>query len=272
MYNFIYKFKISTDAIIALIEAKKLNFRIVCNATNIHPSYFSRVVKGNAFFSQNQIFKISQFLELPDEPFEFLILLLNHDLAEQTPEKNFYLKKIRAIHDSKLKVSKNMKVNVVEESPDMQKHKIERYYASAITALIHMYLTIPKYQKDPKEILKKVLISEKKLEDEMTKLSELKLIEIQNHKIIKVQNTIHLDESSHLSFQNHINWRLKTIQNLENKEPQLADYHLSVVISANEETKHKLKQILRDAVLTLQKEVIACEQPTDIYHIQMDLF
>ncbi len=115
-------------------------------------------------------------------------------------------------------------------------------------------------------------MSETKLNQELDKLHALGMIELKNTKVIKVRDSIHLDENSKLSFKNHINWRLKCIQNLEMHEAQKDDYHLSVVFTADANTKHALKQILRKTVMEIKETVDQCKEPTDVYQIAMDLY
>jgi uncharacterized protein (TIGR02147 family) len=264
----IYEYKSITEAIKGLVEAKNLNFRRVSEATGIHASYFSRVMKGLGSFSQAQVFLIAKALALKPTETDYFFLLWQAQEAQNNEEKEFFKDKIRKIREQELKVSKQIQVRPIEED----KGRMEIYYSEAVTAMVHMLLTIGEYRRDPIKISKKIGIGESKLETELKKLESLGLIKRNKTNLTEVQETIHLDEDSSLSFRNHINWRLKTIQNLEKQAPISGDYHLSVAFTADEETKFRIKEILREAVIRAQKAVGDCKDNREIYYLAMDLF
>jgi uncharacterized protein (TIGR02147 family) len=266
----IYEYKNINEAINSLIESKNLNFRRVCEAAEIHASYFSRVMKGAGSFSQQQIFRIAHSLSLSAVETDYLFLLWQGQEAQNAEEKEFFKNKIRKIREAELKVLKqlgNAMPNIQED-----RAKLEIYYSESVTAMVHMLLTIAEYRREPSKICKKIGVSEGKLEQELKKLESLNLIQRNKLEILSVQESIHLDEDSSLSFRNHINWRLKTIQNLEKQTPVGGDYHLSVAFTADEETKFRLKQVLRNAVIEAQKIVSDCKDNREIYYLTMDLF
>ncbi|MBK7961745.1 MAG: hypothetical protein IPK04_11445 [Bdellovibrionales bacterium] len=47
---------------------------------------------------------------------------------------------------------------------------------------------------------------------------------------------------------------------------------LSVVFSADDETKTKLKKLLREAIVNAQALVGTCDKPTDVYQLMIDLY
>lgn len=266
----IYDFNNQNNAILALIKAKGTNFRRVCEACLIHPSYFSRAMKSEASLSQQQIFRIAGFLEMTKPQKDYLFLLWNRQEAQDKEEREFFAQKIREHQEEKQKVSGKIKAKII--SAEERKSQLEAYYSEAITALVHMYLTLPRFKNQPDLLGKELGLTSDKLTIELEKLEALGLIRRENSKVTRVEDSIHLPEDSTLSFLNHVNWRLKTIQEIERRSPRAGDYHLSVVFSGDEEIKFKLKQVLRDAVIKAQGLVGNCENPTHVFHMMMDLF
>lgn len=266
----IYDFKDQNQAILALLRSRKTNFRTASTACQIHPSYFSRALKGEAPFSQQQIFRLAEFLELNDRQKDYLLLLWNFRESQGRDEKSFFLNKIQKIQEENQKVSNRIKAKIV--SAEERRIQLELYYGEALTALIHMHLTISKFRSQPALLEQHLGISTKKLNAELEKIEGLGLIIRSSGKITQVEDSIHLPEESSLSFVNHINWRIKAIQEIERREPKDGDYHLSVVFSASEETKLKLKQVLRSAVIEAKNLVGECSTPTQVFHLMMDLF
>lgn len=270
MHENIYSFNNLTDSLFWLLKSRKHSFRDVSLGCNIHPSYFSRAMKDDAAFSQQQIFKITSYLKLNEEEIDYIFLLWNKSLAQTSEEKIFFKTKIQELQEEQQKVSARLKEDT--ENPAIQKERMETYYEDITTAIIHMYLTIPEFKESPEKILNNLIISPKKLTNEIEKLEKLGLIKFNNKKIQIVKQQIHLDPKSKLCASNHIQWRLKTIQKLNQREDDSKDLHLSVAISIDEESKNQIKKILREAILSIQKTVNICTDPQDIHYLMIDLF
>lgn len=270
MHNNTYEFKSHVDLIKWQIRQQNLNFRRVSKLTGIHPSYFSRVMKGIGRFSQMQLFLVADLLKFSEEQKNFLVLLWNYSESTLPTEKLFFKKKIAEVRDQKLKVSANISVPVID--PIHTKIQLESYYNNAITAEIHMLLTLPQYCNNLEALRDRVRLSPAKFEKELQKLKETGLIEMSNGKINKIQQNLHLDEDHPLSQRNHINWRLQSIQNLEVDSPAQFDYHLSAVFSCDEQGKSQIRDSLRKAVIAAQKIASQCTHNNEVYHLVIDLF
>jgi hypothetical protein len=270
MHNNTYEFKSYIDLVKWQIRQQNLNFRQVSKLTGIHPSYFSRVMKGIGRFSQMQLFLVADLLKFSEEQKNFLVLLWNYSESTLPTEKLFFKKKIAEIRNQKLKVSANISAPVVD--PIHNNTQLEAYYSNAITAEIHMLLTLPQYYNNLEDLRKRVRLSSAKFEKELQKLREAGLIEINNRKVSKIQQNLHLDEEHPLSQRNHINWRLQSIQNLEADSPGQFDYHLSAVFSCDEQSKSQIRDILRKAVIAAQKIAEQCSNNNEVYHLVIDLF
>lgn len=265
----IYEFNDLNDCIKYQFRIRKLNFSRVSHATDIHPSYFSRVMKAKASFSQNQIFKIGNFLKLEEEEVDFLFLLLQKQLAGNPAERQFFEKRIRRVQNEKLNISRNMDAKVLQLHGQTGWGD---YYTEAMTTMVHMYLTMPEYQKMPTRILEKLNLTQEKLSQELGKLQSLGIIEMKGSKIIAVRDSIHLAEESPWSAINHINWRLKSIQQLEQRTNDKSNYHLSAVFTLDEETKHLLKQKLRQLALEAKLMVDGTASSDRVCKLIVDLF
>lgn len=268
MSNIIYENETLEMAILGLLKSRNTRAKHLATQCGIHSSYLSRFLKGQANLSQNQVFKISQFFELPPNEYKFLRLLWNYSIAEDHRERTFFKKQILEFKNQMLSVSN--KAPSSHEIKDTVKHG--EYYRSSVTAIIHIHLTLPKFRLQPKLILSRLGISPEKLESELNKLAELKLIKMKNGNIIHVEDTIHLPENSELSTQNHINWRLQCIHEMQTNSLAQSDYHLSAAFSCTEETKFKIKQLLRDTVIKVRSLVQEDKQATEVYKIHMDLY
>jgi uncharacterized protein (TIGR02147 family) len=247
-----------------------VSYRSLAMAALMHGSYFSRVMKGGAIFSQSQLYLIGKNLKLNSEEIDFLLLMGEMNNSGNQEHQNFLRTKLTKIQKQKSRLLNKFK----EQSQELSQNEIDLYYREAITAIVHMLLTLKKYRDSPASIIKRTFITEVKLESELRKLESLNLIERdEDGDITVLKSNVHLDESDPASVQNHINWRLQTINHLNMRGNDPNDYHLSASFSCNEKTKAKIKKIFKDFVVEAQHAVRSSKGGTqELYHINMDLF
>ncbi|MBQ49954.1 MAG: hypothetical protein CMP10_21420 [Zetaproteobacteria bacterium] len=263
----VYDFDDYRVLIRATTKWQDISFKVICSSTQLHSSWFSRVMSGNADFSEEQLYKIGKVFKFRDEELEFFLLLGAQGRSGCKRHQSFLRKKVKAIQDHHRKVAKKLE-KVCGNIPDAN---IAMYYQDAITAKIHILLTVDRYAQNPKLISRKLGISERKVEAQLSLLVKLGLITYDG--VISVLKTsIHLDESHACSTTNHKNWRLETINYLTRNEPLPSDYHLSAVFSCDEDTKVLIKEKLRQTVVEIQKIVGSATQVEESYYIGLDVF
>ncbi len=245
-----------------------ITYKSLSSSTRIHTSYFSRVMQRKADFSIDQTFLIGSVLKLGEDEIEYLLLIHEYECSSLKEHKSYVHKKIKKIRNEKLKLLNKL----TEETNELSKEDISIYYQSSITAKIHMYLTIDKYRLSPNLILKKLLITEARLNQELNKLMTLNLIDYDKGIIILKSKSVHLDEANPNSVQNHINWRLESINHLGQRNSNPSDYHLSAVFSCDEESKIKIKDEFKKFIVKVQNTVQNSKQVDDVYFIGLDLY
>jgi hypothetical protein len=280
MLDTIYDFNSLNSLVEARLRSRHINYRAASLACEIHPSYFSRAMKAQVSLSQNQLFRILSFLNLSEKQKDYAFLLWQYEGAQGRDEKNFFSQKIKQIQEENQKITRRIKANIFNS--EERKIQLDTYYREAVTALVHMYLTIPSFRNDPESICAPLGIPYRKLTDEIEKLEKLSLVTRRDPKqcppgqvkihLSHVEESIHLPEESLLAAANHVNWRLKTIQSIQARDPKPNDLHLSVVFSADDEVKTKLKKLLREAIVNAQALVGTCDKPTEVYQLMIDLY
>ncbi len=245
-----------------------ITYKALSTSTRIHTSYFSRVMQRKADFSIDQVFLIGSILKLGEDEIEYFLLIHEYESSSLNEHKAFVHKKIKKIRNEKLKLLNKL----TEETNELSKEDISIYYQSSITAKIHMYLTIDKFRLSPNLIAKKLFISDARLGQELNKLKTLNLIVYENDIIVLKSKSVHLDEANPNSVQNHINWRLESINHLGQRNSNPSDYHLSAVFSCDEESKIKIKDEFKKFIVKVQNTVQSSKQVDDVYYIGLDLY
>lgn len=268
--NFIYNYKAIIPLVIALIKLKKLNYRLVSNFTNIHASYFTRVIKGDAKFSQQQIFSILKIFDLSESEIDYAILLWQLDQAVSSDEQKYFKNKI----EQKQKEVKQLKrrLNAKEIEPIQVTDTLVNYYDDPLTSIIHMFLTIDKFKNNSSLILEKIDIDKTTLQSELLKLNSLNLIRLKNDVITHVEDSVHLPQESIYSKRNHTNWRLKTIFNLQSSYKNSSDYNFSAIFTGDEKLKQSIQKAILDSIVEIGNQVEKCKNADEVYHLGFDLW
>jgi hypothetical protein len=257
------------DIIIKLSKDQKISYKSLAQSANIHTSYFSRVMGDNADFSGSQLFLIGKSLGLNEWEMEYFLLLGEYFSSSTSDHKNYLKNKI--VETQKLRQKVISQLNDVET--EFSDTHIATYYQEAVTAKIHMLLTIAKFRKNPLLICNKIMIPEHKLHMELQKLQSLGVISVNDDDEISVDKFhIHLDESSPVSPDNHVNWRLETIQYIKRRTPRPSDYHLSAAFSCDEKTKLKIKEMFKKFVIQAQKATSETKGQPEVQYISFDLY
>lgn len=223
---------------------------------------------NKADFSDEQLYLIGKALKLREEELEFFLLLGAWARSSQCRHKSYLQGKIEKIQKKMQRVIDKLE-NVYTE---VSEKDIADYYKATITAKIHIFLTIDKYRDNPNLLVKKLAISENRLQIELRKLEELGLINISQGKIQILKYGIHLDDSHPISKENHKNWRLETMHYLTKNEPKPLDYHLSATFSCDEKAATQIKEEVKRCVVKIQSLVNKCQSSDEVYFIGLDIY
>jgi transcriptional regulator with XRE-family HTH domain len=246
----------------------KISQKSLAQSAGIHTSYFSRVMSDGTDFSPSQLYLIGKDLGLQEWELDYFLLLGEHSSSGNHSHKSFLKSKIIEIQEKRSKVISEMK----DVDTEFSEEYTREYYREAVTAKVHMFLTIEKFRKNPILLCQKILIPEFKLQIELEKLHTLGIIEILEDEIRLIKFNVHLDESSSISPNNHINWRLESISTIQKRTPRPSDYHMSAVFSTDENGKIRIKELFKKFILDAQKVASQVKDQEDVFHLGFDLY
>ena len=247
----------------------KLSFKKISDRAKIHTSYFSRVMNGQADFSEEQLYKLGLVLNLDFDSIDFFQLLGSLSRSGCFEHKAFVQQKINEL---RLKHS-NLHQELSDVHTNLNEEEIQTYYRDVINGMVHMYLTIPKFRHNPQEIATVLGISQTKLENTLKTLGSLGIVtKDDSNNLTVTKKSIHLDDKHPMSSTNHTNWRVHSLSNLTKRDPDPSDYHLSACFSANPTTKIKIVNILKNAIVESQSLVNDNTQTSNVYFLGIDVY
>jgi uncharacterized protein (TIGR02147 family) len=264
MNVFIYSEPI--ELILGFIEENKSLGKIktrMARAANCKLSYFSNVLTGKANLTMDQAFGLSRFMGLSEAETEFFLVLVQESRAgtfEFRQHLNFRMKDLRQT-EFKLsrKLSKNEKLTI---------EQVKTYYSSWHYQAMHMLLTIPKFGRI-ENLADRLNLSLELILAKLKVLEQLGLAEKKGEYWKAVLKDIHIPIHDPSSLGNQIQWKMQSIQDLQN--PNTDGLHYSAVHSLSLNDIQKMKAMIMEFI-EQSRELVKSSQEEDIINFQIDFF
>jgi transcriptional regulator with XRE-family HTH domain/DNA-binding IscR family transcriptional regulator len=246
----------------------RFTFEKMAEACGVQKTYLSKVLNSSAHLNPDQLFASCDYLKLSAGETEFLLLVRESQVALNAKRVALLNAKIKAIHDEHLKTESA--IDVVSEGL-VENHRWE-YYTDTDLQLVHLFLTVPAFAKDPESICEKIGISKSRLENILLKLQKWELVRFEAGGYKAKDPKMHLSEDSPVFLTFGILNRIKTIEKLrQTKIEKSDDYFFSVVFSAESKYQNKLKKKILDLLRQTQSDVSSAK-PEEVYQFNIDLF
>lgn len=209
-------------------------------------SYLSQVLNGNSELTPDQAMAATDFLNLnTDESDYFFLLVLFSRSATQKLKLNLK-SKLENIKNGQLKTSKVLtkldnKLNLAQR---------DRYYSDANMASVHTLTASSKFQ-SAELISKRLNLSLQTVNQNLSWLIDQGLVEYKNGKYTHTGQSIHLPSESIHNHVNHLNWRLRAVQN----SMDLESIHYTSVFAIAEKDWDKLRSDLIEFIKQQRKKI-----------------
>lgn len=246
----------------------RFTFEKMALACGIQKTYLSKVLNTAAHLNPDQLYAACENLKLSSLETEFLLLLRESELAVNSKRSALLKAKVEKVRNDNLKIAS---VIQVAKDGSIDKYKWE-YYTDIDLQLVHMFMTIPSFAADPKQICQKIGINSARLQTILLALQSWQIVKFENGSYIVSDPKLHLAEDSPVFLAFGILNRIKTIEKIrQSKTDKGDDYFFSVIFSASKGIRAKFKKKLLDVLKELQGEVIASKSE-EIYQLNIDFF
>ncbi len=246
----------------------RFTFEKMALACRIQKTYLSKVLNSPAHLNADQLFAACEYLKLNPTETEFMLLLRESEIATNSKRAGLLKAKIIKIRNANLKTESAIQISK-DSSIDNNKWD---YYTDIDLQLVHMFMTIPVYAKDPHQICQKIGINSTRLQSILLKLQSWQIIRFQDSIYHVSDPKLHLPEDSPVFLAFGILNRVKTIEKIrQSKIDRDNDYFFSVIFSANKKLQSKFKRKLLDVLKDLQSEVVNSKSE-EIYQLNIDFF
>ena len=237
--------------------------KALAEGINCQVAYITHVLSGDNQFSLEQAEAAARYFSLTKEETEYLILIVQHNRAGTTELRQLFERLLREQREKHNLLKERLKIKETLSREDQVS-----YYSSWQYSAVHMALTVPKFRTVEK-IAERLQLSPQRVLEILEFLTSRGLATKTLNQYQTKSPFLHLEKNSPLISQHHNNWRIRTLQSLD--EQKHDDLHYSLAFSVAEEDLPKLRERLTKA-LEECAEIIRPSKEEDVACLCLDLF
>jgi hypothetical protein len=244
----------------------KVTYQKLAEIMRIQKSYLSKVMAKGASLSKDQLYLFSQHINLSSSEMDYLFLLLDIERCGIEELKNKLVNKAQLISLSNTQSDAYLN----KDKAELDTAKMNEYYLNAENQLVHLALSISRYQQDIEGLKKDLKLSSSQFTKIIILLERLDLIQVNEDDVTLKKSNLHLapDSPYFESWKNQ--FTLKAFEwnkTLEEKDK----YNFTVSFTANDETKEKIRLEFLKILKSVEKDVSNAPSK-NLYQMSFDLF
>lgn len=253
-------------------EAKERNpkttYASMAEQIQMQKSTFSKVLAGKYPLTSDQVFLLSRYLGLNEDETDFFYLLVEYQQSNLAVRREALLRKIIKIQKNKVKSASRLgaqNIMINDRSSQID------YFMSPFAAIVHVYLSVPKYQSQPEMIARELNITLQELNQTLVILEKLGLVE-RTHKNLWVskQARVHIEDQAEPTRNQQLLLRAIALQRIA-AIPLAERFGLSVTFSSEPKAIEESRQVLVRATQEIY-EITKNTKSQSVYQINIDLF
>ncbi len=244
---------------------RKITYQKLAQEIGVQKPYFSKVMSKQTNLSQDQLYKICQYLQIKDEKYRYMTLLLEKERTGVEKRKKELSKEIAHYQSKFIQTKSYLEASIIEE----QTQTINDYYLTAYAQIIHIAFSISKFSKKPEELRKELNLSQERFQSVISILLENEIIQYKDERYTSTRKSLHLSPDSTI-FQAWLGQMraLSAQRNLQIDKSQ--KYNFSVVFSSDENAYKEIKTKFMKFISTIEKSVKKSENQ-QVYQLNFDL-
>ena len=235
--------------------------------TRIQKSHISRVLNKQAHLHAEQLYVVADACRFTGEEIEYMQCLLNWQRASVTKFRSHaarILKELRRFRTGAQGAIKGDNVSVAQSES-------ANYYSQFFLPIVHMYLCIETYAKNPDQLQERLNLSADTLNLLIDELEQMKIVVRTPTGITVLKESVHLPSSNPLSKTHQLNLHLAACSSLQRDMAQ-KEMFFSASFSCNQSGVGSIRQKFYDFLQEAQEISEASSGELDIFHMNFDLF
>lgn len=237
----------------------------LANASGCKLSYLSHVLSGDAHFTMDHAYGASQFMKLKQAEQNFFLLLVQNARSSSREYKNYLCDRIKQLKSENFKVEK-----IIKSDQTLSQTDYETYASNWLYQAVHIYLTIPQFQRFEK-LREKLSIPSEYLREILNDLSRMNLVifEKQNECWRPILKNMHAPITSPITIHRHMQWKMCAIQNMQRKKSE--SVHYSSTFSLSKSDFDKIKYALLEFIRSSREQALSSPEEI-VSHVDISFF
>ncbi|MCX6111107.1 MAG: helix-turn-helix transcriptional regulator [Proteobacteria bacterium] len=239
----------------------------VAAACGIQKTYLSKVLNSDAHLNPDQLTAACAFLNCSDDEAEYCLLLRDQATAQNPHRQRRLTNKLEAL----LGKVRNTEAWLDDAQKVQEQEKVWTYYTDIYLQLLHLFLTIPSYQRDRNRLMTALGVNDERLTELLLQLETLGLVHFKDQRHQAVDFNFHLSPENPAYRPYRSLQRLKSLQRLDQLSGQAVSYAMSASFAADKATYEQIRTLILGLIKRSQKLVLAAES-TNVFQLDIDFF
>lgn len=244
-------------------DLKRGEKKLIAEALNIHPTLLSQILSGVRVFTEEQVFMLCEYFGFSELETDYVFIL--HQIANTQNKK--YKERLHRKRDG-LKNRSLQLSERVEKDKVLTNEEKSIFYSSWQYSAIRIFSSL-EGGKTRDEIAERFNFDKKQVGEILEFLVGAGLCRLEKGRYLHQVSRTHLEKSSPHYKQHHSNWRIKSIQRLDNALDE--DLTFTAPLSMGKKDFEKLREEMVQMIKRISA-VVAETDPEEIYCLNLDFF
>ncbi len=246
--------------------SREFTYQNLAQACRIQKTYLTKVFKGEAHLSDDQLFLACEYLGFDREGYQEMTLLHAYERSGQVKRRQMLAKEIVA-HQKK---SQRSNAHIGAKTSAISSEFLTQYYLTPDMQLIHMFLTIDRYARNIDLIGEQLNLSLDRVIELVRVLEAAGIVDLEEGCYHVKESRIHLEPESVAYEPYRILQKLRSLEQLR-KLPVEDRYSFNVVFSADQATRRTIHQKFLHFLGDIEKDVVNAPAQ-EVFQMSFDLF
>jgi uncharacterized protein (TIGR02147 family) len=233
-----------------------------------HSTLISQILSGKILLNLEQAEKLNRFIGHNEEESHFFLLLIQKARSGTKQLEQYFENQLEQIRKARLNLKKRVgKTETISEEDEL------RYYSNWHNAAVHVALSIPQliHAEEISEALGIPLAQVRSILTFLLKTGMAIPHPKDSRGFAIGPKHIHLGADSTHIRNHHVNWRVKSIQSLDQDASSERGLHYSSAVTLSKSDVEKIKEMLITNLKSMNT-VIAASKEEAIYGLNFDFF
>jgi hypothetical protein len=245
----------------------RATYQTLASACKVDKAYLSRVLRGDADLSQDQLYLAALHLGIAGLERDFLFALHAHSRSALPARRREIEQELARLRARALETRQHIATGALAPAEEAL---LAPYFLDPDAQLVHVFLAVERYRRAPASIAAELGLGAERFGAIVDLLRRLQLVEVRADGLHVRREALHLPTSAQAYHPYRLLMRQRALGRASALRPQ-EGYFFSVLFAASEREERTLRERFLDLLRASEAEVRAAPSK-DVYQLSFDLF